>query len=320
MSKKEIVEAIKKYDKFLIISHIGLEGDSIGSQFALKILLKNMDKEAIIVNEGEPPPQYDFLDITNEVTTDLSSDIDYEAIAVLDCPIIKRIGKAKRFLKKGKPIINIDHHISNINFGKVNWVEPYASSCGEMIYDLYKALNVPIHQRSALFLYIAILTDTGSFAYENTSSRTHIVVSELIDQGLKPDVIFRALYENKSMPEVKLLKEALSTIKLTGDGKIAYMYVSKKMLDKLNLELEVTEGLINYVRAINGVKVAVIFLENPSKKNDIQISFRSKGEVDVDKLASLLGGGGHKNASGCVIKASLKNAMKRTLDKIKNNI
>lgn len=320
MSIEKTIEAINRFNKFLIISHVDLEGDSIGSQFALKILLNKLGKEAIVVNEDRPPSHYDFLDIKDDIITDLDKDIDYEAIAVLDCPVIKRIGRAKKILDKDKILINIDHHISNNNFGDINWVEPDASSCGDMIYNLYKAFKIAIDYRSALFLYVAILTDTGSFAYENTSSDTHIIASELIKKGLKPDSIHQAIYENKSMPEVRLLGEALSTMKITEDKKISYMYVSKSMLDRLNLGLEVTEGFINYARSIKGVKVAIIFLEDPREKDKIQISFRSKGAVDVDRLASLFGGGGHKNASGCIAKGALKTVMEKVVDKVKNNI
>lgn len=320
MSMEKAIKAIKENDRFLIISHIGLEGDSIGSQSALKILLKKLGKKSVVVNGGEVSPQYEFLDIKNDIILDLNTKIDYDAVIVLDCPVVKRIGKASKFLKKDKILINIDHHISNTDFGDVNWIEPHASSCGEMVYWLYKSLDIPIDKRAALFIYVAILTDTGSFAYECTTSRTHTIVAELIKKGLKPDFIYQVLYENKTLAEVRLLQDALSKIRLINDGKIAYTHVSKDALGKLDLSLEATEGFINYARAIKGVKVAIIFLENPLDRGYIQISFRSKGEVNVDKLASVFGGGGHKNASGCLIEGGLRDVMKKVLDKVKNRI
>ncbi|MBL7068971.1 MAG: bifunctional oligoribonuclease/PAP phosphatase NrnA [Candidatus Omnitrophica bacterium] len=320
MVKSEIIETIEKYNKYLIVSHVNPEGDSLGSQFALKGLLSKLGKESVIANEAEPAELYEFLDINDDIITDIKKKIDYKAIIALDCPVIKRVGRAKKFFKKDKILINIDHHISNTNFGDVNWVEPYTSSCGEMVYELYKAFNVPIDYRSALFLYVAIITDTGSFAYENTSSRTHAIVAELIDRGLKPNLIYQKLYENRTASEVKLLKDALSTIRFAKDEKIAYMYVTKSMLDRYNLDLDVTEGFVNYARSINGVKVAMIFLQNPSNEKRIGISFRSKGEVDVDKLASLFGGGGHKNASGCVLSGDLKKVIKKVVDTVTRSI
>ncbi len=320
MSLEKAIEAIKRHKNFLIVSHVDLEGDSIGSQFALRILLEKLDKRCVIVNESAPAPQYDFLDIRGEVVVNLNKHIDYEAVVILDCPVTKRIGRATKFLSKTKTLINIDHHISNTNFGNINWVEPDVSSCGEMIYKLYRRLNVPIYYRCALFLYTAILTDTGSFAYECTSSDTHTIAAELIGKGLKPDVIYQALYENKTVSEVGLLRDTLSTLRLTKDGKIAYMYVSRKMLKTFRLGLDVTEGFINYARSVRGAKIAIIFLESPWRENQVQISFRSKGETDVDRLAGLFGGGGHRKASGCVIEGRLKAVIKKVLDAVGENI
>jgi len=320
MVKSEIVEAIEKYNKYLIVSHVNPEGDSLGSQFALKALLDKLGKKSLIANESEPAQLYDFLDIRDEIIADITRKIDYEAIIALDCPVIKRVGRIKKFFKKDKVLINIDHHISNSNFGDINWVEPYTSSCGEMVYELYKAFNVPIDYKSALLLYVAIITDTGSFAYENTSSRTHAIAAELIDRGLKPNLIYQKLYENRTAAELKLLKDALSTIKLAKDKKIAYMYVTKSMLERYGLDLDVTEGFVNYARSINGAKVAIIFLQNPQDKKRIGISFRSKGDADVDKLASLFGGGGHKNASGCIVNGELKDVIKKVVDTVSRNI
>ena len=317
---EKVIDALKKYNKFLIISHIGLEGDSIGSQFALQGLLENMGKSAVIVNEDRPAAQYDFLGVRYKVINDLDIDFDYEAAVVLDCPVVKRIGKAKKFIKEGKVVINIDHHISNGEFGDVNWVEPAASSCGEMIYRLYKAMDAPLDKRCAEFLYIAIITDTGSFAYENTTSDTHITASELLKKGLKPDIIYQSLYENRSMAEVELLKDALVTLRVIRNGDIAHMHVTRKMLDRYNLGAEVTEGFINYARSIDKAKVAIIFIEDPREKGYVHISFRSKGKVDVNKIAALFEGGGHRKASGCVIRGDLKSVMKKVLDTVKEKL
>lgn len=320
---EKIIDAIKKFDKFLIFSHINLEGDSLGSQFAFKTLLEKLGKTGVVANQDKPPAQYDFFGVKNDMVTDLGKDIYYDAVAVLDCPIMERIGKAEKFLKKRKEkdfIINIDHHVSNTNFGTVNWVEPNTSSCGEMIYKLYKALNVPLDFKAALFLYTAILTDTGSFVYENTSSETHAITSELLSKGLNPFSIHSYIYENKSMDEMRLLADSLSTINLVKSGQLAYMFVSKAMLKRHNLGAEAAEGFIKYARSIKGIKVAIIFMEDVYKNGHIQISFRSKDEVDVNKLASLFGGGGHKNASGCVMHGQLNQIIKRVVDTVKNKI
>ncbi|MFH1752663.1 MAG: bifunctional oligoribonuclease/PAP phosphatase NrnA [Candidatus Omnitrophota bacterium] len=320
MSLEKAIDAIKRYDKFLIISHIGLEGDSIGCQLAFEKLLKGMGKKTAIVNGDQLPSQYDFMGIATRISTNLDEEFDYEVAVVLDCPVIRRIGEAKKFLDKAKIVINIDHHISNEEFGDINWVEGQVSSCGEMVYRLYRDMGAEIDRECACYLYIAILTDTGSFAYENTSANTHAIASDLVSKGINPRIIHQSLYENKTLPEIELLRDALSTIKVVHSGKTAYMYVTTRMLNKSKLDLSVTEGFINYARSITSVKVAVIFFEDPLKPEIINISFRAKGEANVDKIASLFGGGGHKNASGCVIDGALKPVMKTVLAKIKEYV
>lgn len=319
MGIERVIETIKKYDKFLIMAHIGLEGDSIGCTIAFEKILKHLGKKSVIINGAPLPLQYDFMGIQTRISTNLDQDIDFEVAVILDCPVVRRVGPAKKFLNNAKIIMNIDHHVSNENFGDVNWVEGQVSSCGEMVYRLFKEIDVPIDKESALYLYVAILTDTGSFAYENTTSETHSIVSDLIGKGLNPKIIHQAIYENKSLPEIELLKDALSTLKVVQAGKVAFMCVSKRMFDKHKLDLDVIEGFINYARSVSSVKVAIIFLENPAEHNKIHISFRSKGEVNVDKLASLFGGGGHKNASGCIVNGGLKQTMKKVLDKAKES-
>jgi len=320
MSIEKAIETIKKYDKFLIISHVGLEGDSIGSQMAFEKLLKGMQKTVTIVNGGLLPLQYNFMGIQNSISNDLDKEYDFDVVTVLDCPVVRRIGDAKKYLDSAKVVLNIDHHISNESFGDVNWVEPHVSSCGEMVYNLFKTLGAPLDKECAFYLYVAILTDTGSFAYENTASDTHMITADLLSKGLNPRIVHQALYENRSLSEIELLRDALSTLKVIHAGKIASMYVSRKMLNKHNLDLSVTEGFINYARSINDVKIAVIFLEDPLNNRRIQISFRSKGEVNVDRMAALFGGGGHKNASGCVMEGSLRWTMRKVLAKIRENV
>jgi phosphoesterase RecJ-like protein len=320
MSLERAIEAIKKYNKFLIISHIGLEGDSIGCQLAFEKLLKGMGKKSAVVNGDELPSQYDFMGIAGKISTNMDEEFDYEVAVVLDCPVIRRVGEAKKYLERAKIVINIDHHISNENFGDINWVEGNVSSCGEMIYRLYKEIGADIDRECAFYLYIAILTDTGSFAYENTSSDTHAIASDLVSKGLNPRIVHQSLYENKTLPEIELLKDALSTLKVVHAGKVAFMYVNKKMLNKHKLDISVTEGFINYARSVKTVKVAVIFFEDPTRPGVTPISFRAKGEVNVDRIAAVFGGGGHKNAAGCVVKDSMKPTMKKVLAKIKEYV
>jgi phosphoesterase RecJ-like protein len=198
-------------------------------------------------------------------------------------------------------------------------VEPNASSAGEMVFKLFKEARVPITKETALCLYIAILTDTGSFNYDNTSSVTHEIAGELLGYGLEPASVSESVYERRSVKDINLLGLVLATIRVNKKGTVAHLEVTKDMLDKTGADLAKSEGLINYARSIDGVKVAVLFKEGHKDKKKINISFRSKGNgcaIDVNKIAAIFGGGGHTKASGCIVAGSLKDVKKKVLDKI----
>ena len=317
---KAVIDAIRKNKKFVITAHVNLEGDSLGSQLAMKELLTGMGKEALILDDDRVPDHYKFLPKADEVSNDLNIDKDFDAAIVLDCPTLKRTGKVGKIIKdKAMLVINIDHHISNEKFGDINWVDPHASSAGEMVYRLYKESGVKMTKEVALSLYIAILTDTGSFNYDNTSSVTHEIAGELLGYGLDPALVSESVYERRSIEDIRLLALVLDTLKVNKDGTIGYMEVTKEMLEKTGADIAKSEGLINYARSIDKVKVAVLFKEDPKEKNRINISFRSKGNgetIDVNKIASLFGGGGHTKASGCIITGSLEAAEKKVLARV----
>lgn len=314
MSIKAIKTAIKKNSKFLITSHINPEGDSIGSQVALELLLKRLGKEAVILNESPVPHFLRFMPGTEDILKEIPADLHFQAAIILDCPDLTRIGNVSRYIAKDTTIINIDHHISNINFGKYNWVDVEVSSTGEMIFDLYKTFKVSIRHDEAVAMYVAIMTDTGSFRYTNTSSRTHKITAELIDIGIKPNEIYGKIYETSSIQDMNLLGEALRTLRVTDDGKVAWLWVTKDMLKNTKASLEGTEGIINFARSIEGVEIAILFRETGTEDR-IKVSFRSKGSVDVNKLASFFNGGGHVTASGCTVFGKMEEVAKKVLDK-----
>jgi len=314
---KKILEAIKKHKRFIITAHVNPEGDSLGSQLAMYELVRAFGKEAVILDSDPCPEHYLFLPNTAAISNDVQAEIDFDAAIVVDCPTLKRTGKVEDVIKKkGVPIINIDHHVSNENFGDVNWVDPDASSAGEMIFKLFKEANVILTKEVALCLYIAILTDTGSFNYENTSGATHEITGELLGYGLEPAVVSGSVYERRSISDIKLLGKVLSTIKMNKTGDVAYLEVTSKMLKETGADLSKSEGLINYARSIDHVKVAIIFKEDLKSPGKINISFRSKGDADVNKIASSFGGGGHMKASGCTIEGTLADAENKVLSKV----
>jgi phosphoesterase RecJ-like protein len=283
-----------------------------------------MGKEAFILDSDAVPTHYRFLPKSGEVSSDTAAVAEFDAAVVLDCPNLKRTGNVADVIKKkAVPVINIDHHVSNENFGDVNWVDPRASSAGEMVYRLYKEAGIKITKEIALPLYIAILTDTGSFNYDNTSGATHEMAGELLGYGLDPALVSESVYERRSLKDIRLLALVLDTLKVNSDGTVAYMEVTKKMLKETGADLAKSEGLINYARSIDKVRVAVLFKEDVSQKGRINVSFRSKGDgevADVNKIASLFGGGGHTRAAGCMITGTLEEAKNKVLAGVEESL
>ncbi len=314
MNARTVKPAIQKFNKFLISSHINPEGDSIGSQIAMASLLMRIGKDALILNESPVPHLLRFMNGTEKILKEMPQNFNFQAAIILDCPDLTRIGKISEYVTKDKVVFNIDHHVSNENFGRYNWVDPELSSTGEMVYELFRAFKMNMEYDEAVAIYVAILTDTGSFKYTNTSSRTHIITAELLDKGIKPYEIYGRIYETSSMQDTNLLGEALQTLRLTDDGKVAWLWITKDMLKKTRASLEGTEEMINFARSIEGVEIAVLFRETGTEDR-IKVSFRSKGTVDVNKLASFFGGGGHKTASGCSVLGKIEDVQKKVLDK-----
>ncbi len=315
MAIKEVAEAIKKYDNYIITTHINVEGDAIGSELAIFYLVKQLGKNAVIINSDPVPDRYRFVPGWNKIAVaDDGRPEGYGNIIIVDCPTIERSGKIAQFISKSKIKINIDHHVSNENFADFNWVEPDASSCGEMIFNLYKRMSLNINEEIAAMLYIAILTDTGSFRYDSTTSDTHRIAGELIKLGVHPPKMAEKVYETKTLGDIELLSKALSTITMTRNGRIVYLCVTKKMLDDTNTVPDRTDGFVNFARSIDGCEISIFFREDTEVAQRVHVGFRSKGRVNVNVLAGKFGGGGHPKASGCTVEGDLHEAIKKVLE------
>ena len=318
---ESVAKAIKKFERFLITSHINLEGDSLGSQLAMASLLKALGKDFVIFDNDRPPDHYRFLPHVELVRNKMDvRGAKFDAAIVLDCPNLARTGRVKEAVKAAGYIINIDHHVSNERFGDLNWIEKDASSVGEMVYKLYKKLNSEITKEIALSIYIAILTDTGSFNYSNTSSATHEIVSELLGYGVEPYAISKSVYENKTLGDIRLLARALSSLKVIENGRISYIVVRKELFNETKTREASCDNFINFARSIKGIDVAVFFREDIKKKGAFHVSFRSSRGMDVNKVASSFGGGGHKRASGCVLRGSFEEVKRKVLKRLRREL
>lgn len=311
MPLKEVCQAIKTHNSFLITAHCDPEGDSIGSQLALADILRQLGKRYVIVNPDLPPERYRFLKGIKQIETPSKKSYKFDVALVLDCPIIERTGSVQKIIS-GKQIVNIDHHISNLNFGAINYVQPRASSAGEIIYELIQALGAKLNKDLAGYLYLAMLTDTGGFRYSNTTSKTMKIAGHLLEFGADPKDLYERMYESHSLASRKLLGLCLGTLKISEDGKLAWMHLTKAMFKKAGAASHDAENLINYARFIDGVKIA-IFFSDAECSGCTKASFRSNANLDVNKIASKFGGGGHMSASGCVIKGGIKSVEKKVL-------
>ncbi|MGB3112865.1 MAG: bifunctional oligoribonuclease/PAP phosphatase NrnA [Candidatus Omnitrophota bacterium] len=313
----EVTEALKTGDNFLITAHVNPEGDSIGSQLSVYHILEKMGKNAVMVGNYIVPENLRFLPGAGSILNELPAGFRPETAIILDCPTKERIGKVNDHLEGVKLIVNIDHHISNEYFGDINWVEPEASAVGEMVYSLIEKLGMELDDKMNSAMYAAIVTDTGMFNYDNTSRRTHLVAGELIASGVNPKIMHTKLFEEKSLPQIRLMGKVLSTIKVEKDGRLAYMWMTREMQEEENIRSVATDEFINYPRSIKGVEVAVFFKERINNPGHIDISFRSMGKIDVDVIAASFGGGGHKRAAGCFLKGDLEEVREKVLKEIR---
>ncbi len=318
----EIRKVIKKNNNFLITSHINLDGDGIGSELAFYFILKKLKKKPIILNQGKLPKIYDFLPGINKIQYLEDDYIDTKSIDVgiaLDCSNVKRMGKTYEIFRNIKTVINIDHHKSNENFGDLNYVDSSVSSVGEIIYELIKSINIDLLDEDiSTCLFTSILTDTGSFRYSNVSSNTFRIASDLTSFGIKPHLIADNIYNRNTYSGLKLLGEALSTLEVTGSNYVSWLTITRKMLNNTKASDEEIEGIIDVAATLDNTEISILFRE--TKDNKIKISFRSKGNFDVNKFAGKFNGGGHPNAAGCLCSGKMYKIKEKILSELLKDI
>jgi len=318
----EITKIVRKNNNFLITSHINLDGDGIGSELALYFILKKLNKTPIILNQDKLPRIYNFLPDSDKVHYLDDNCIDTKSIdvvIVLDCSNIRRIGKTYEIFKDIKTVINIDHHKSNKNFGSLNYVDCSVSSVGEIIYELIKSINIDLlDEKISTCLFTAILTDTGSFRYSNVNSKTFGIASHLTSNGIKPYLIADNIYNKNTYAGLKLLGEALLTLEMDSSNYVSWVTITRKMLNDTNAKDEETEGIVDIITTLDNIEISILFRE--TKDNKIKVSFRSKGNFNVNKFAGKFKGGGHPNAAGCLCSGKMDEIKEKILSELFNNI
>ena len=302
---RELVSVFKKEKVFLLATHLNPDGDAIGSALALSNALESMGKEVHVYNKDRVPEFYRFMPGYRRFKTGLKNALTKKPVLVLlDCNSPERAALEHYSFRRS---VVIDHHETETDFGDMRWVVPASAATGLMIFYLIKAMGVTVTRDMSTNLYTAIAVDTGTFRYSNTSSEVLKASAELIEAGANPAFTADCLYERWGINRFDLLVMTLHNLEIKND--IAVMYITEDMFQKTDTTPEDTENFANFPRMIQTVKIAAVFRDIGN--GFWKVSLRSKGNVNVAKIAELYGGGGHKNAAGFKIKGSLKSVKEK---------
>jgi phosphoesterase RecJ-like protein len=312
---RKVVAFIRKHDDFLVSGHVRSDGDALGSQLAFHHLLKKLGKKSQVVCDQGALPDYQFLpgaDAVGSGPEDLKK--GYSAVFTFDSGSWERLERISAALpRKELTVVNVDHHASNDRFGDLNWVDPSFSACGEMVWELAKALGVKPDKNIATCVYTTIVTDTGRFSFSNTTTETHLNAAELIACGVKPGVIHNALFRQRTKGQLAYLAEVLGRIRLSEDGQVGWVVISKELEQKTGAPPGDTQEYIDHVKSIKGVRVAVL-LKETDEPGKVKVSWRTDASVDGIVLASKYKGGGHPRASGATFRGTIGEAERVILD------
>jgi len=306
-----IADAIRARQSFVLSSHARPDGDAIGSQLAMAYALRALGKDVRVVNrDPAPPPLMAFAGVP-DIEIAEKVDGNFDAAIIMECGDLARTGVEG--LDRGF-VINIDHHPGNTGYGQINWFDPAAAACGEMVFDLVVGLGVPLTTEIATHVYVAILTDTGSFHFSSISPRTFDICRGLLEAGVDPVGVARSVYDSGTMARLKLSGALLSGMRIDPTGRIALLYLDHEIARAAGGTYEDTDGLINEPLTVKEVQ-AVVFFKHV-QGDEYRVSMRSKGAIDVNAVAKAFGGGGHKNAAGCTAVGRIDNLRQLFVEKV----
>jgi phosphoesterase RecJ-like protein len=312
----EIREAILARQHFVITSHARPDGDAIGSQLAMAYALRSLGKSVRLIDKDPAPPQFQVFPGVPDIELAASAEGSFDAAIVMECSDLSRTGVSglERFF-----IINIDHHPGNKMYGAINWFDEGAAACSEMVFDVIEALGVPLSREIATHIYLAILTDTGGFHFSHITPRTFDICRRCTEAGAQPEAIARAIYDSSTIGRLKLMGAVLHNLEFEAGGRLVFGLLSQELLARTSSTQDDSDGLINLPLTVKEIDAVAFFKEIDPRS--YRVSLRSKGEVDVNRVANQFGGGGHKNAAGCTmtgaypeVRQALLEAMQRALN------
>lgn len=309
-----IAEVIRRHQRFVISSHARPDGDSIGSQLAMAYALRELGKQARLVNSDAAPEHYfEFPGVDGIVIADAVDPTwyPYDVEIIMECGDLKRTGVdglGRAF------VVNIDHHLGNTMYGDLNWFDGTASACGELVFELIRELGVPLTFEIATHIYLAILTDTGSFHHSNITPRTFDICRQVTEAGVNPASMARRIFDSNSYGKLKLIGHLLDSMELHADGRLAAMCLTQDLLDSADSTVNDTEGIINLPLTAREIQAVVFF--KALEPGEVRVSMRSKYDVDVRRVAVEHGGGGHTNAAGFTVAGRVPEVRGRILERL----
>lgn len=314
-----IVTQLKNSRNVIITSHINPDGDAIGSLVAMGVALQSLGIETTLFNESPIPAVYRFLPGVERISRTLEDHNAFDTAVILDCGNIERVGGKADQVAAVPVVINIDHHVTNNGFGDLQVVDASACATAEIVHRLIKAMDVEIDQTMAVSIYTGIVTDTGSFRFSNTNHAAFAICDEMVRKGVQPYNVAQHVYGTYSLGRIKLLNLALESIEISKNGNLSMMMLTRQMLNDTGTHPEDADGLINYARRIEDVKIAALIQEQENGNHgqrdakQFHVSLRSDGSVDVAAIASGFGGGGHPSAAGFSIETTLSELKRKII-------
>ena len=315
---QEIATTLKKYDRFIILSHIRPDGDAIGSTIAIGSTLEAMGKIVTYVNEDGVPDSLAFLPGSDKISKASGEVLDVEVAIAVDCANKPRLGEKSIAMAGNASLwINIDHHKSNPAYGDLNHVDATSPATGQILYDLITKNDLPFTDEARDSIYVAVSTDTGSFQYSGTTAATYEMAADLVRRGVDTGKINELTYDSFPYRRIALTRELLNTLELSAGGAVADWQLHKSVKHDLNLKPDDSEDLIDMIRGIEGVSVALFFEELLDDGDAIRVSIRSKvGSLDACEVAQVFGGGGHAKAAGIRMDGPIESAREAVLAEV----
>lgn len=307
---QQVIAQLKQKNNIFIAAHIHPDGDAVGSVLGMGLALEQIKKKVTLYIQDAIPAVYQFLPSVHQIRKDPGDIKQFDAAVILDCSDLHRIGSLAEAVSRIPMLINIDHHTTNTRFGKLQLIDPEASSTAEIVYRIIREMNIPIDKGIAYALYTGIMADTGSFRFSNTTPAAFEISHEMVKCGADPHRVAHHVYETISLNRIKLLTMIFDSIEVSENGNLSIMTLTQNMLAASGTEVEDVNGLINYARRIEKVRLAVLLYERKTRNgrrpgSEFHVSLRSDGSVNAAAIATSFGGGGHHNAAGFDIKTTL---------------